>query len=155
SCIVVNAELELPLHLMLVATGIDSLHSGALEEAFHWAKLLGDPEHGTELVVLTVVPDAGKLDEVRIRQQLDEKIGAAFAGASAPAWITTARRVACNSSIPRAITDAATREQAQLIVIGKHSRSHFTRSLIGSVATAVTQYATQPVLLVPPALCLE
>jgi nucleotide-binding universal stress UspA family protein len=52
--------------------------------------------------------------------------------------------------VPRAIVQTAAHTRADLIVIGTHGQSGFTRLILGSVAAAVMRSAARPVLLVPP-----
>ena len=52
--------------------------------------------------------------------------------------------------VPRAIVQTAVHCRADLIVVGTHGHSGFTRLILGSVANAVTKSARCPVLVVPP-----
>lgn len=53
-----------------------------------------------------------------------------------------------NQKIAQAIIAEAERWQADLIVIGSHGHSGFTRLLLGSVAEGVTRSSSIPVLLI-------
>jgi nucleotide-binding universal stress UspA family protein len=61
------------------------------------------------------------------------------------------RVVRSNGSVARSILDAAEDSPTQLIVIGSHGRSGFSRFFMGSVAEEVMRGAQQPVLVVPDA----
>ena len=52
----------------------------------------------------------------------------------------------------REVTEAASRDGADLIVMPTHSRAALDRLLYGSVAERVVRTATCPILTVPPAL---
>lgn len=52
-------------------------------------------------------------------------------------------------SIPEQILTAASRHDAQLIIMGTHGRTGLRRLLLGSVAEEVLRHATCPVLVVP------
>ncbi len=51
-------------------------------------------------------------------------------------------------SVPNAITDYASNEGVDMIVIGTHGRTGLKRLLLGSVANAVVSHARCPVLVV-------
>lgn len=53
-----------------------------------------------------------------------------------------------NNRIENVIIEEAKRWQAELIVIGTHGRSGFTRLMLGSVAEGVVRSASIPVLLI-------
>lgn len=53
--------------------------------------------------------------------------------------------------VTQAILQAAERHGADLVVLGRHGRSHVAAALIGSSARAVAQRCARPVLLVPEA----
>lgn len=53
-------------------------------------------------------------------------------------------------AVPRAIVQAAAHADADLIVVGTHGHSGFTRMVLGSVANTVMKTAGRPVLIVPP-----
>ncbi len=54
-----------------------------------------------------------------------------------------------NGSVARSILEVAEETPTQLIVIGSHGRSGFSRFFMGSIAEEVMRGATQPVLVVP------
>jgi nucleotide-binding universal stress UspA family protein len=155
ACLIVNGPLELPLRRVLVALDPSHHECGALDEALLWARVAGDVRHGTGITVLHVVPRSGEVDEEFERERLGAVIAHARGTMRPPEWVDFARRVSCQEKIPEAILDAARREHAQLIVVGRNARSRVGRALLGSVASAVAREAELPVLLVPPALCQE
>jgi nucleotide-binding universal stress UspA family protein len=61
----------------------------------------------------------------------------------------TARGFAVNGDTARAILEAATQEEASLIVIGSRGPSSVTELMLGSVSMEVLRYARCPVLVVP------
>jgi len=62
--------------------------------------------------------------------------------------VQTKSIAAGNQKIAQAIITEAERWQADLIVIGSHGHSGFTRLLLGSVAEGVTRSSPIPVLLI-------
>ncbi len=60
---------------------------------------------------------------------------------------TTSLLHADGKSISQVIINAATEQQADLIIMGTHGRGGFDRLLLGSVAEGVTHQANMPVLL--------
>lgn len=52
-------------------------------------------------------------------------------------------------SVPKELLELATREQADLIVLGTHGRTGLARAVLGSVAEEVLRHAEVPVLVVP------
>lgn len=62
--------------------------------------------------------------------------------------VQTKSIAAGNQKIAQAIIAEAKHWQADLIVIGSHGHSGFTRLLLGSVAEGVTRNSTIPVLLI-------
>jgi len=50
---------------------------------------------------------------------------------------------------PTAISEAAAKERADLIIISTHGRTGLRRALIGSVAESTVRHAACPVLVVP------
>jgi len=55
-------------------------------------------------------------------------------------------------SVPEQILAAASRFQADLVVVGTHGRTGLRRALMGSVAEEVVRHARTPVLIVPMAV---
>ena len=58
-------------------------------------------------------------------------------------------RVACGARAWRTIIDVAVEDRADLIVMGSHGRTGFARAAMGSVAAAVVEHSTLPVVVVP------
>jgi nucleotide-binding universal stress UspA family protein len=79
-----------------------------------------------------------------VEQALGERVAAATARGLA------ARGVVRTGSAAIEITDAASEENADLIVVGTHGRTGLNRLVIGSVAERVVRSAPAPVLTVKP-----
>jgi len=90
---------------------------------------------------------APPLDETE-RQQLIGAMRTAAAGV--PPSVQTEFLVRHAAAADAAILDEAVEGRVDLLVLGTHGRSGFTRLLLGSVAEAVVRKNTCPTLVVPP-----
>jgi len=98
------------------------------------------PVSGTEI-------DAARTDEVR---QAAEDTAAEGARLAETAGFRAGS--AATEAVPtwRGIVDYADEHDAGMIVLGSHCRSGLSGILLGSVASAVMEHATRPLLIVPP-----
>lgn len=140
---------------MKVLVGVDD--SPFSEAAIEYVKRASWPA-GTQFVVLSSSPPiwvgpgeavaAGPIAQLNQEQQdyhrsIAERDAKALAGASLEAKAMTVL------GDPRsAIVDAATRERADLVIVGSHGRSGFKKLLLGSVASHVVSHAPCSVLVV-------
>jgi nucleotide-binding universal stress UspA family protein len=128
----------------------------ALEEALNLAKQVGQ---GAQLELLHVVeiilfPDSeiyfNYAELQKIMRSSGEKILAQAEKMVRQAGIAVQKRLleADGERIASVIVEEARRWPADLIVIGTHGRSGFSRILFGSVAEGVVHTADVPVLLI-------
>ena len=91
-----------------------------------------------------LVPPLGEEQRANLEARLRELVppGAALAG------IVTHVSVGQGTTAAEAILTAAERMDVDLIAVGSHGRSGFTRAVLGSVAEEVARNSTRPVLLV-------
>lgn len=136
---------------ILVTTDMSTLGQQGVAHARALASALG-----AELTVLSVQPDpvsgmAGEfgyippLSSDELAEQENE-LRAALAGAFPDLQVQVA--TAEGRSVWQTILDTASALGANMIVMTTHGRTGLSKMLLGSVAEAVVQHATVPVLLV-------
>ncbi|MBI3861609.1 MAG: universal stress protein [Planctomycetia bacterium] len=87
-------------------------------------------------------PNLAELQEQHARVQCEQVL--------ATAGLSKSRLLLLHGHPAKEITQAATREQADLIIIGTHGRRAIAHLLLGSVAEKVVRLAPCPVLTVRP-----
>lgn len=150
-CLVVPAELRLPLERVVVPVDLSEIAGGALSVALSWASALRPPGGEARLTALHVAPDpapptaAGAvLGEVR----------RARARAGEGARVEIREAVVAGSDPAEEILRAAASDAADLLVMGTRGTAGAAPGL-GSVSAAVARRAPCPLLLVPPAAWQE
>jgi len=140
-----------------IIVGVDG--SGHSQRALEWA-MKEAAVRETPLTVMTVhalirgyygglveYPD----DHIRAektRQLVQEEVDSVVKGLgdSAPASVTV--RVTSGSVVEELVNAA---KDADMLVVGSRGAGGFSRLLMGSVSSLVTQHATCPVVVIPPA----
>lgn len=140
---------------MKVLVGVDD--SPFSEAALAYVKQAAWPQ-GTQFIVLSSSPPiwigpgeavgAAPVAQLNQEQQdyhreVAEKAAKSLTGAG-----LTAKAVSMLGDPRSAITDAATRERADLVIVGSHGRSGIKKLLLGSVASHVVSHAPCSVLVV-------
>jgi nucleotide-binding universal stress UspA family protein len=161
-CLIVRGELSLPLRRVLVPSDLSEASSGALDIALIWAAALRMPKgsEGATVVEVLHVCSSGTADDPAGRgdcgEQVEEALRIQVAEASERTGLTAPLQIRSTTEtaddIGAAIVGRASRDTADLLVLGTHGESAQERELIGSVSSAVAQTAECPVLLVPPGL---
>lgn len=161
-CLIVHGEVSLPLRRVLVPSDLSDAACGALDLALIWAAALRMPSGSgeqTRVQVLNVLPKpaprtgapdpAGAAGAARA---LADQVAAAKDRTGVATLLEVEHGVAQAGSPADEILRRATELEADLLVLGTHGESALSRTLVGSVSSAVARRAGCPVLLVPPAL---
>lgn len=126
----------------------------ALQEAIRLAKQLGarlELVHVYEDAIYLVDENYFNYEELqKTIHSCGEKILVSAAGIVSAADVPVETRLiqSNNERIASILVEEAKRWQAELIVIGTHGHSGFSRLLLGSVAEGVARSASVPVLLI-------
>lgn len=126
----------------------------ALNEAIEFAH-----QHQAQIEIMMVIEDIfyyyddGELDYAALLEPVKSNAGKILSNAKAKlqqAGVTVVTKLleAKGERIANVIITEAKNYQADLIIIGTHGRSGFSRMLLGSVAEAVLRTAHIPVLLI-------
>jgi nucleotide-binding universal stress UspA family protein len=140
---------------ILCATDLSPASAAAWEEALALGRVLGSRILLLHVVTPPVLPVEGYLppavyDDLvagATRDALDRLDGLAR-GAAGPA-LEVVTRVEVGSPAPR-VLEVASREAADLLVVGTHGRTGLSGLLLGSVADRLVRQAACPVLTVRP-----
>lgn len=138
-----------PIGAVLLATDLSATSSPAEHEAVRLAAGLG-----ARLIAVSVIdPGTLKLPGGRFRARVDQirderEIAAQALVARAHDLGVPTAFLVWEGDPGEAIVDAATAEQADLIVLGSHGRHGIDRSLFGSVSDHVVRHAPCPVVVV-------
>lgn len=138
-----------PISAVLLATDLSATSSPAEHEAMRLAAGLG-----ARLIAVSVIdPGTLKLPGGRFRARVDQirderEIAAQALVARAHDLGVPTAFLVWEGDPGEAIVDAATAEQADLIVLGSHGRHGIDRSLFGSVSDHVVRHAPCPVVVV-------
>lgn len=153
-CLIVPDDLALPTRRVVVPIDLSEPARAALDLGVEWTRVLG-PEAADErdLRVLHVAPTDAEmgLDEAAIQAELEREAEKSIARTSA-GDLDLRCQVVPGDAPAAVIVEYASREEADLVVMGTHGYGAVRRSLIGSIASGVAREAPCPVLLVPPAL---
>ena len=141
---------------ILCPTDFSEFSSHALEQAVLWARW-----YGAEITVLHVctasvaafaAPDAGAVlpDALLVTAHEHQRLEAELRSFAEPfcASVPTVQKTS-EGNVLSGILDEARTLPADLIVMGTHGRSGFTRMLLGSITERVLRQADCPVLTVP------
>lgn len=144
-----QTEVETVIKRILTPTDGSETARGAVQYARDIAKA-----EGAEVVVFAAAHAVqyGDTTDVDVSGELKddlEKVVEAEASEFTAAGVKATTMVTDDDNVQKAIVDAAVESGADLIVMGTHGRSGFTRAMIGSVADAVVKHSEIPVLLVP------
>lgn len=135
-----------------IVVGVDG--SANSRRALEWAVTVAG-RFGAEVVAVHAVgllshlgggppvPSHGHLDE--LRQLFENEWCAPLAGCDVPH-----RMVTLDGPPVLVLLDAASREDADLIVVGSRGAGGFAELRLGSTSHQVVQHSTRPVLVVPP-----
>jgi nucleotide-binding universal stress UspA family protein len=143
---------------VLVTTDFSNLGNAAVQ----WAYALAEPGAEVYLTHVTLttglagelaeqyLPSADLLPQVPARVELEvaARLRALTPGIANEKAIVTRTEVVRSPSAAQAITDAAERLAADLIVISSHGRSGLSRAIFGSVAEEVMKSSKKPVFVV-------
>jgi nucleotide-binding universal stress UspA family protein len=141
---------ELQVKRILVPVDFSDCSRKAFHYAVHFAR-----QFNAELVLLNVLVDISSPPEMVMLE--GERINALqrdAAGKELSKWRKDAAGVSVNvltrsgSSIHNEISEAARESNCDLIVIGNHGRSAFSRFFIGGNAERVVRHAPCPVLVI-------
>jgi len=139
---------------ILVPVDGSSTSNLALQEAIKLAKHMGsrlELVHIYEDAVYLVDENYFNYEELQktIHDCGEKMLTAAEAAAQAAGILVETRLIPSNNErIANILVEEAMRWQAELIVIGTHGHSGFSRLLLGSVAEGVVRIAPIPVLLI-------
>jgi nucleotide-binding universal stress UspA family protein len=145
-----------PFHRILVATDLTPHSKPALDEALELAR-----GNGTELLIAYAYtpPNAAQAQSVGggVYEEWDENLRSdvqsrlqALADNARQAGVTATPLIL--SGVPyEAISEAAREREADLVVMGTHTRKSVARFFLGSVVSRVISSAHCPVLAVPSA----
>lgn len=156
-CLVMGAELRMPLRRLLVPLDLSDPGLRALDVALEWVASLhgaGDRAASTSLTVLHIISrvyDDRELafDTAVVGPELEREVAASRKRVGAAAAVEINEIVRWGDRPAEEIVQLATEESSDLIVMATHGYGAFKRFLIGSVASGVTRGAPCPVLLVP------
>jgi nucleotide-binding universal stress UspA family protein len=156
-CMVVGAELRLPLHRVLVGADMRESTRGTLMVALSWTSALRAHDSGdSKCPLLTALHVQRPTDQHTSpslpKSALDEMLEHLRTDAGTWACTTIESTVADNADAGAAITDYARLHHADMVVLGTSGLRLDNRGRLGSVAAAVTEHLDTPVLLVPPAV---
>lgn len=109
--------------------------------------------HAFELPV-TVLPDRGMPEllvenDTVLRERLEEQVTEWCEPLRAAG--TPHRRLVLDGPPPRVLDDVATKEGAELIVVGRRGRGGFAELVLGSVSHQLSHHAHAPVVIIPAA----
>lgn len=133
---------------ILLATDLASTSEGATRQAFDLARDLG-----AALLIVSVIDPAvhgapgGRVERMDQRRAVREAAAQQLVVRGRQAGIHVSFLVWEGEPGP-AIVEAATSEDADLIVVGSHGRGRVGRFVLGSVSDHVIRHAAAPVLIV-------
>lgn len=136
------------VHRILLATDLSPASEAATTKAIEMARDLG-----AHLLIVSVIDPAvrgvpgGRVERMDQRRAAREVAAQAIVVRGRQAGVSVNFLVWEGEPGP-AIVEAATAEDADLIVVGSHGRGRVGRFLIGSVSDHVIRHATPPVLVV-------
>jgi nucleotide-binding universal stress UspA family protein len=150
-CLVVNAEVTLPIRHAGVAVDFGMASRGAAVLAAEWLPQLGG---GTDVPTLSLVHVAPS-DDAHARSALDAEVARVRSGdlGAAPTEGMTVEGVfRTGRAVAPSVRQWATDAEIDLLVTSTAARRGWRRLLKGSTATTLTTQVSCPVLLVPPSL---
>lgn len=142
-------------YIVVVGLDEDSGSRLALQEALHLAEARQNAEVHVIAVSPPIVVDLPGYDELagpaqivadRVQAAVDEHASRAGNAQRAVRVVSHVRVGVPETSIAQLAADL----NADLVVVGSHSRKGLTRALLGSVAEGVVRWAPCPVLVVRP-----
>lgn len=145
-CLVVSAELRLPLERVLVAIDVYDTDGGALPAALTWASALRPRDAQAELVALHVAGGSSAERADILRSEIDRTQRRAYSAAR----VSIDERILPGADPAEVILRETASSRADLLVMGTRSAAG-RASELGSVSAAVARDARCPLLLVPPA----
>ena len=150
-CLVVPAQLSLPLQRVLVPVDLTEAAYGALLVGFSWASALRQPARSalaqsTDVCILHVTHNDE--DRTGARETLHQQVESIHSRVAQPPGVHI-REVVTNGGDPaQTILQQVREEQVDLAVLS--TRGNGDRDMLGSVSSAVVRQCPGPVLLVPP-----
>jgi nucleotide-binding universal stress UspA family protein len=150
-CLVTTRTLALPLRRVLVAIDRSETARGALVVAISWASALRERAVATS-DLLAIRVEANRPLGTSSHRTIDDDVEALRRDGGGWAGVTVKGLTLADGDPVTAITGAATQHDAQLVVLGTRGMRNPEPGALGSVAAAVTQRLTMPVLLVPPSI---
>ena len=152
-CLVAARPLRLPLKRVLVPIDLSDTARGALLVGLSWASALraGTTEdHATALTVLFV--DTGETIRNASTTSVQRELEILRQSAGDWAGVTVHAQNEQGSDAADRIVDYASRQKADLVVLGTRGHRPDEGTLLGSVSASVTARLQLPMLLVPPAV---
>ena len=143
-----SARAATAMRRILLATDLSPASEAATTKAIDLARDLG-----AHLLIVSVIDPAVRGARGGRVERMDQRRAAPEVAAQAAVVRGRQAGVSVNFLVWEgepgpAIVEAATAEDADLIVVGSHGRSRVGRFLIGSVSDHVIRHATAPVLIV-------
>lgn len=146
-CLVVGAELVLPLRHILVPVDLSEIAGGGLAVAFSWASALRSPRTNAPVTVLHITEAESSATKDAVHEEVERALKRA--GGAAP--VAVVEKIHSGNDPVDSILYAIKSEGADLVVMGTRGIGNAATAL-GSVATSVANVAHFPLLLVPPAV---
>ena len=163
-CLVARSPLHVPLARVLVAVDLSDTARGALVAGLSWASALraspaSTPRGATTTMMVLHVERANRLPTSPLNPPapavaLETELRRIRADAGQWASVSIEDFTLSGDDTARTIADAASRHEADLVVLGTRGLGLDRTGRLGSVSAAVVRRAAVPVLLVPPAVWL-